>query len=185
MQELQAKASRERFGDLVQVSESQYKNEINNAGTGVWVVVCLFQQGIPACGLLLQRLQVLARKFKATKFVKITATDAIRNYPDRNCPTLLIYYEGDLKRQLVGLSALGGLNTTEAGAASHARARATTARARPDGWPGGGPGGRGVPTCAQTLSGTSRRSVPSRVTWRRRPDRASRFRTPSPWPTSS
>ena len=112
---MQAKASLEKFGDLIQVSESQYKDEINNAGKGVWVVVCLFQQGIQACSVLLQRLQALSRKFRATKFVKITATDAIRGYPDRNCPTLLIYYEGDLKRQLVGLASLGGLSTTEDG----------------------------------------------------------------------
>jgi hypothetical protein len=119
LQEMQAQAARARFGELVQVSESQYKGEINEAGAGVWVVVCLFQSGITACGLLLQRLASLARRFPATKFVKIVATDAIRNYPDRNCPTLLIYHNGDLKRQLVGLGSLSGLTTTEAGPAPH------------------------------------------------------------------
>ena len=142
LQELQAKAARERFGELVQVSESQYKQEINEAGKGVWVVVCLFQPGIPACALLLQRLSALARKFRATKFVKIVATDAIRNYPDRNCPTLLIYYEGELKRQLVGLTGLAGMNTTEAGACPGgrgvecraARPRSQHVRPRRGGW---------------------------------------------------
>jgi len=37
-----------------------------------------------------------------------TKIDCIRNYPDKNLPTLLIYFEDDLKRQLVGVNSLGG-----------------------------------------------------------------------------
>jgi hypothetical protein len=55
-----------------------------------------------------QRLRTLARKFKATKFVQIRSEEAIRNYPDKNLPTLLIYHKGDLKRQYIGLSSFGG-----------------------------------------------------------------------------
>jgi len=110
--ELKHQASRERFGSLVQISESQYNEEVNKAGPGIWVVLVLFQSGIPACNVILQRLNVLAQKIKTTKFLKIVATEAIHNYPERNCPTLLIYHEGNLKRQIVGIASLGGMNVT-------------------------------------------------------------------------
>jgi hypothetical protein len=53
-------------------------------------------------------LERLAGIYKATKFVKIVADMCIPNYPDRNVPTLLIYGQGDLKQQIVGLSRFGG-----------------------------------------------------------------------------
>lgn len=60
----------------------------------------------------------LAAKNRAVKFLKIIATDCIRNYPDRNLPTLLIYGEGDIKKQMVGIGSLGGLNMKLSGFAS-------------------------------------------------------------------
>jgi hypothetical protein len=52
-------------------------------------------------------LTTLAAKYKATKFVKIVGDHCIPDYPDKNLPTLLIYGNGDLQQQLVGLSKLG------------------------------------------------------------------------------
>lgn len=37
---------------------------------------------------------------------------AIEGYPDRNCPTILAYRDGDIKRQIVTLASLGGVRTT-------------------------------------------------------------------------
>lgn len=45
----------------------------------------------PECQLLNQGMDVLAAKFKAVKFVKIVGSQCIPNFPDKNCPTLLIY----------------------------------------------------------------------------------------------
>jgi hypothetical protein len=63
---------------------------------------------LPLCRLFNERLSHLAAKYRATKFVKIISTDCIRNYPDRNLPTLLIYGRGDMQQQFVGASQLGG-----------------------------------------------------------------------------
>lgn len=63
----------------------------------------------------MMHLTTLARKFRATKFLKIIATQCIRDYPDKNCPTLLIYHNGQLKRQLVGVNQLGGMTVTAPG----------------------------------------------------------------------
>jgi hypothetical protein len=53
-------------------------------------------------------LSVLAPRHPKIKFVEIRATDAIHGYPERNCPTLLIYRNNDLLSQFVGLAPLGG-----------------------------------------------------------------------------
>lgn len=60
-------------------------------------------------GLLLN----LSQKFAFTKFVRARATDAIPNYPDERCPTLLVYKGGKVLRQFVGLDAFAGRKTNE------------------------------------------------------------------------
>ena len=67
---------------------------------------------IPLCALLNQYLTTLAAKFPATKFLKSISTVCIPNYPDKNLPTVFVYFEGDLKKQMVGPLAFGGMNIT-------------------------------------------------------------------------
>lgn len=57
-------------------------------------------------------MSVLAAKFPATKFIKSISTTCIPNYPDKNLPTIFIYYEGDLKKQYVGPFELRGMSLT-------------------------------------------------------------------------
>jgi len=68
---------------------------------------------IPECGLLMQSIEELAIKYPATKFVKIISTDCIPNYPDRNVPTLLVYNNGAVKGNYVGLHSFGRRCTPE------------------------------------------------------------------------
>lgn len=51
-------------------------------------------------------------KFPATKFLKSISTTCIPNYPDKNLPTVFVYFEGDLKKQLVGPFEFRGMNLT-------------------------------------------------------------------------
>ena len=62
------------------------------------------------CALINQYLTQLARKFPATKFLKSISTVCIPNYPDRNLPTMFIYFEGDMKGQIVSAVQFGGMN---------------------------------------------------------------------------
>lgn len=77
-------------------------------GTGV--VCFLYKDGIDTCRLLAGYLDTLAVKYPATKFVSIVGDQCIPNYPDRNLPTLLIYRNGELHRQIVGLRPEIGLD---------------------------------------------------------------------------
>jgi len=42
------------------------------------------------------------------KFVRIESDRCIRNFPDRNVPTILVYSNGDMQVQLVGGASVGG-----------------------------------------------------------------------------
>lgn len=61
----------------------------------------------------MRSLEELATKYPATKFVKIISTDCIPNYPDRNLPTLLVYNNGAVKANHVGIHSFGRRCTPE------------------------------------------------------------------------
>ncbi|KAJ2806776.1 Proteolipid protein 2 [Coemansia helicoidea] len=109
--EMQAQAAREKYGELVQISEPAYKSQVTECSKQTWVVVHLFRESIPECKLMNRHLAELAQQYRATKFVKIVSVECIHNYPDKNLPTLLIYGHGDMKGQLVRLDRYGGMRT--------------------------------------------------------------------------
>lgn len=55
----------------------------------------------------------LAVKFGDIKFCEIRADLCIEGYPERNTPTILIYKDGEIKRQLVTLQQLNGPRTNQ------------------------------------------------------------------------
>ncbi|XP_029314420.1 phosducin-like protein 3 [Cottoperca gobio] len=98
------------FGEMVEISGQDYINEVNKAGDDIWVVLHLYKQGLPLCTLINQHLNILARKFPQTKFLKSISTTCIPNYPDRNLPTIFVYFEGEMKAQFIGPLVFGGMN---------------------------------------------------------------------------
>ncbi len=70
---------------------------------------------IPLCSLVNQHLHNLARKFQDTKFIKSVSSVCIPNYPDKNLPTIFVYFEGEMKKQWVGPLAFGGMNLKQDG----------------------------------------------------------------------
>ncbi|KAI0566620.1 phosducin [Gracilaria domingensis] len=119
IQQMKAESMRPKFGPGVQyVPASEWKAEVTEAGAGIYVIVHLVRQSehqyssslralgsaLTKCKLMDARLLELSAKFRHTKFVKCKATDAIKNYPDSRCPTLLVYKEGKVLKQFVGFS---------------------------------------------------------------------------------
>lgn len=60
----------------------------------------------------------MARKFGDVKFCEIRADMCIEGYPERNTPTILVYKDGDIRKQIVTLRQLGGENATVDGTLS-------------------------------------------------------------------
>ncbi|SNX81939.1 related to phosducin homolog, likely to be involved in regulation of pheromone response [Melanopsichium pennsylvanicum] len=99
--------------DENQSTAVQSQDKQRQGGTGV--VCFLYKDGMETCRLLKAYLDTLAAKYPTTKFVSIVGDQCIPNYPDRNLPTLLIYRNGELHRQIVGLRpeiGLDGMKTT-------------------------------------------------------------------------
>ncbi|KAF2538712.1 hypothetical protein F2Q68_00022785 [Brassica cretica] len=111
--ELREAAKVRRYGSVTPISSSDFVREVTQASAEVWVVVCLYKDGIAECGLLLGCLEELASRYPGTKFVKIISTDCIPNYPDCNLPTLLVYHLGAVKGTHVGLKSVGRRCTPE------------------------------------------------------------------------
>jgi len=111
--EIKKRSEKARFGDVREISAVDYVQEVNKAGEGIMVVLHLYKQGIPLCALLNEYLNRLAAKFPCTKFIRSISTTCIPNYPDKNLPTIFVYYEGGMKGQLVGPHEFRGMNLTE------------------------------------------------------------------------
>merc|ERR1712137_256832 len=100
--EMTAKLKVSRFGEVAEITGKDYVQEVNKAGDGIWVVLHLYKQGIPLCTLINEHMRALAIKYPAVKFIKSLAGLCIPNYPDHNLPTIFIYLNGELKKQLIG-----------------------------------------------------------------------------------
>jgi hypothetical protein len=50
----------------------------------------------------------LAQLYPSSKFVSIISDHCIENYPDKNCPTMLVYRKGQMMGQIVGMGSMGG-----------------------------------------------------------------------------
>ncbi|CAG4956896.1 unnamed protein product [Colias eurytheme] len=110
--ELKQLADKTRFGEVREISGQDYVQEVNKAGEGIWVVIHLYKQGIQQCALLNLHLKELAAKYPYTKFLKAIAQTCIPNFPERNLPSVFVYFEGDLKKQFVGPHELRGTSLT-------------------------------------------------------------------------
>lgn len=113
MAEMREAAKIVRFGSVIPISGSDFVREVSQAPEDIWVVVLLYKDGYSSCQILLQFLDELATKYPVTKFVKIISTDCIPNYPDCNLPTVLVYHNGALKSNYVGLHSFGRRCTPE------------------------------------------------------------------------
>ncbi|KAI3474981.1 hypothetical protein Pfo_030292 [Paulownia fortunei] len=108
--EMREAAKIAKFGSLIPISGSDFVREVSQAPQDIWVVVCYIKM---ECRLLLQCLEDLAKRYPATKFVKIISTECIPNYPDRNLPTILVYNNSAIKATYVGIHSFGRRCTPE------------------------------------------------------------------------
>lgn len=131
MRELSSSSKMARFGRVYPISRPDYTREVTEASKednspsatddarkGTGVVCFLYHPSMDTSKLLAGYLDTLAAKHPVTKFVSIVGSQCIPNYPDHNLPTLLIYRNGELRRQIVGLRpeiGLDGMRTTLAG----------------------------------------------------------------------
>jgi len=110
--EMKALQEKSKFGYVREITAVDYVQEVNKAGDDVFVVLHLYKQGIPLSALINEYMNRLAPKFPTTKFLRAISTTCIPNYPDKNVPTIFVYYEGQLRSQMVGPMEFRGMNLT-------------------------------------------------------------------------
>jgi len=111
--EMKALQEKSKFGAVREITAVDYVQEVNKAGDDIFVVLHLYRQGVPLCSLINEYMSRLAPKFPCTKFIKAISTTCIPNYPDKNLPTIFVYYEGNMKGQLIGPEQFRGMKLTE------------------------------------------------------------------------
>jgi thioredoxin-like negative regulator of GroEL len=109
MKEYLEAAAKDVFGELYPISKPDFISQVTEASKNYPVIVFLYKSGLQASQLMHNTLQIVASRHKSSKFTAIESTQCIPNYPDRNVPTLLLYREGELVHQIVGLDTLGGM----------------------------------------------------------------------------
>lgn len=95
-----------------------YGREVTEASNQYFVLVHLSSPSggaNPESRILSEIWRQAAAKFGDVKFCEIRADMCIEGYPERNTPTVLVYKDGEIRRQLVTLKEVGGVRTKLAG----------------------------------------------------------------------
>jgi hypothetical protein len=113
MAELSATTAASVYNQVYPLQKPDYSREVTEESSKAFVFVLLTSsQGMNVDSRVLVEIwRDLARKFGDVKFCQIRADLCIEGYPDRNTPTILVYRNGDIKRQVVTLGELRGSQT--------------------------------------------------------------------------
>ena len=113
---LKSKSKREEyakktFGGVRRIERDEWTTEVTSSSYEIPVVVLLVKENNEACDRLEKVVEDLADKYRTkTKFVRADATEIIPNYPERNTPTIILYRNGDVVENIVGIEQFGGRN---------------------------------------------------------------------------
>jgi hypothetical protein len=96
------------------LQKTDYATAVTEASHRYWVLVNLTSSmsANVESRVLSELWRELAGKYGDVKFCEMRADMCIEGYPDRNTPTILIYKDGDIKRQIVTLRELRGPKTS-------------------------------------------------------------------------
>ncbi|EMG49342.1 PLP2 Phosducin-like protein 2 [Candida maltosa Xu316] len=112
MAELKKISEKKKFGQVLPISKKEYEDEVTKASKECYVLVHLSLQSSLQSRLLGSLLSQLAVKFPELKICDIPGPRCIENYPESNCPTLIIYHNTNVLKQYITLTQLGGNATT-------------------------------------------------------------------------
>merc|ERR1712106_491482 len=102
MAELKHTQSKDKYGTVLDINGQSWKQEVNQAGDNIWVIVHLYDKGVMLSNILNNHFVQLANKYKHVKFVRGVAKECVPNYPDKNLPTVFVYRNGTLAIQWIG-----------------------------------------------------------------------------------
>ncbi|CZR58641.1 related to phosducin homolog, likely to be involved in regulation of pheromone response [Phialocephala subalpina] len=109
--ELAALTKKAVHGTVYPISKPDFVKEVTEASKNGPVLVNL-TSGLGTnveSRVLTELWRTAAQEYGEVKFCEIRGDMAIEGYPDRNCPTILVYDKGDIVKQVVTLMTMGGV----------------------------------------------------------------------------
>lgn len=103
MNEMQQTINRSVFGSLIPITKGEYTKEVTEASEKHWIFVFLYKDYLSASKKLRPIMTEFAHRYGSIKVCAIVSDQAIENYPDQAVPTILVYYQNNMKEQFVGL----------------------------------------------------------------------------------
>ena len=102
---------------MYHLQKPDYSKDVTEASKKAHVLVLLTSsQGTNVeSRVMIELWRELAPRFGDVKFCQMRADLCIEGYPEKNTPTVLIYKDGDIKKQLVTLRELRGTHTNAQG----------------------------------------------------------------------
>jgi len=110
MNEMRELSQKSVHGSVYPLSKPDYSREVTEASSNGPVFVNLTSStGTNVESRVLSQLwRQAAKEYGDIKFCEMRADQAIEGYPERNCPTILVYRNGDIAKQIVTLALVGG-----------------------------------------------------------------------------
>ncbi|KAF3921474.1 phosducin [Orbilia brochopaga] len=108
--ELSTLAHNSPHGSVYPLQKPDYARDVTEASNACFVLVHLASasRANVESMLLTNIWREVARKYPDIKFCEMRGDLAIEGYPERNCPTVLVYKDTEIKRQIVTLKTMGG-----------------------------------------------------------------------------
>lgn len=117
MQELSTITTASVFNQVYHLQKPDYSRDVTEASSKAYVLVLLTSShGTNGeSRIMIDIWRELAQRFGDVKFCQMRADLCIEGYPEKNTPTVLVYKDGDIKKQLVTLRELRGTQTNAEG----------------------------------------------------------------------
>lgn len=110
LQELNALQKKSKHGSIYPITKPEYSREVTEASQEGPVFVNLTSSvGNVETRILSELWRQAAQEYSDVKFCEMRASQAIEGYPEKNCPTILVYNKGDIVKQIVTLMTVGGV----------------------------------------------------------------------------
>lgn len=94
LQELQQKKAQPSYEGVREITRQDYIDEVTNAAKGTYVFLHLYATASEVCAQMDKAMFEMTRLHPQIKFLKILGNRCIENYPEANCPTVVIYFNG-------------------------------------------------------------------------------------------
>jgi len=113
MAELSSVKAAAVYNQVYPLQKAEYSREVTEESNKAFILVLLTSsQGMNVeSRVLVEIWRDLSARFGDVKFCQMRGDLCIEGYPDKNTPTILIYRDGDIRRQIVTLRELNGPQT--------------------------------------------------------------------------